>query len=142
VCPERKPQQKILWVELLKESGRRESRWRIRDFLADGRCSQSVLDFLSTTEVGRQVPAEEDAGARSPNGSSESAGTGKRRGEGRWRSWVPGEELLYLPTPSFIAPTGEDRGLNSPAGPALTSAWTGLRDAVQVSPRPAGQRAF
>ena len=42
----------------------------------------------------------------------------------------------------FHCAHGEDRGLNSPAGPALTSAWTGLRDAVQVSPRPAGQRAF
>jgi len=63
VCPERKPQQKILWAEVLKESGRRKSQWRIRDLVADGRCSQAVLDFLSTTDVGRLVPAEEDAGS-------------------------------------------------------------------------------
>jgi len=35
-----------------------KSRWRIQDLLADGRCSQAVLDFLSATDVGRQVPAE------------------------------------------------------------------------------------
>jgi hypothetical protein len=34
------------------------------------------------------------------------------------------------------------RGLNSPAGPVLASAWSGLRDAVHASPRPAGSPAF
>jgi len=49
VCPE--------W----RETGRWKSRWKIRDLLADGWCSQAVLDFLSATDVGRRVPAEEDA---------------------------------------------------------------------------------
>jgi len=31
--------------------------------LADGRCSKAVLGFPSTTDVGRLVPAEEDAGS-------------------------------------------------------------------------------
>jgi len=30
------------------------------DLLADGRCSQAVLDFPSFTDVGRRVSAEED----------------------------------------------------------------------------------
>ena len=38
---------------------RMKSRWKIWDLLADRRCSQAVLDFLSTTDVGRLVPAEE-----------------------------------------------------------------------------------
>jgi len=59
--PERKPQQMILWAEALKEAGKWKSRWRIRDLLAGGRCSQTVLDFLSATDVRRRVPAEEDA---------------------------------------------------------------------------------
>ena len=42
-----------------REVGRAGS---IRDFLAGRRCNQAVLDFLSTTDVGRLVPAEEDAG--------------------------------------------------------------------------------
>jgi len=57
VCPEWKAQQKILWAEVRKESGKWKGRWRIRDLLADGRCSQAVLDFLSTTDVGKLVPA-------------------------------------------------------------------------------------
>jgi len=30
------------------------------------------------------------------------------------------------------------KGLNSPAGPVLTSDWTDLREAVYTSPRPVG----
>jgi hypothetical protein len=52
-CPEWKVQQKVLWAEVLKESGRWKSQWKIRDLLADGRCSRAVLDFLSATDVGR-----------------------------------------------------------------------------------------
>jgi len=46
---------------VLGESWRRKHRFAIRDLLADKRCSQAVLDFLSTTEVGRLVPTEEGA---------------------------------------------------------------------------------
>jgi len=66
VCPEWKAQQKILWAEVQKETGKWKSRWMIiiRDLLADGRCSQAVMDFLSSTDVGRLVPAaEDDAGS-------------------------------------------------------------------------------
>jgi len=45
-----------------KESGRGKDRFNIRD-VAGGRYSQAVLDFLSTTDVGRLIPAEEDAGS-------------------------------------------------------------------------------
>jgi len=61
VCPEWKAQQKSLWAEVQEESGRRKGRRRIRDLLAGGWCSQVVLDFLFTTDVGRLVPNEEDA---------------------------------------------------------------------------------
>jgi len=57
-CPEWKPQQKILWAEVKKETGRWKDRWKVRDLLADGRCSRAVLDYLSSTDVGRRVPAE------------------------------------------------------------------------------------
>jgi len=46
-----------------KETRRGKSRFTIRDLLADGSCSQAILDFLSTTDVGRQVSAGEDAGS-------------------------------------------------------------------------------
>jgi len=66
VCPEWRMQQKILWAEVQKETGRWKSRWKIRDLLADGRCSQAVLDFLSSTDVARLVPpgGERRGGAR------------------------------------------------------------------------------
>ena len=48
---------------MFKETKRWKSRWKVRDLLADGRCSQAVLDTLCSTDVGRLVPAEEDAGS-------------------------------------------------------------------------------
>jgi len=64
VCPRWSAQQKILWAEVRKEAGRGKSRFPIRD-LTDVRCTQAVLDFLSTMDVGRLIPApaEEDAGS-------------------------------------------------------------------------------
>ena len=53
-------QQKVLWAEVLKETGRRKGRWKIQDLLADQRCSQTVLDYLTSTDVGRTVPAVEE----------------------------------------------------------------------------------
>jgi len=58
-------QQNILWAEVLKETKRWKSRWTVRDLLADGRCGQAVLDFLSSTDVGRLVPPLEEADAGS-----------------------------------------------------------------------------
>ena len=65
MCSELEAQQKILWVEVRKESGRWKSRFTVRDLFADVRCNQAVLDLLSTTDVGRLVPApaEEHAGS-------------------------------------------------------------------------------
>ena len=62
-CVEWMDQQRTLWAEARKETGRWKSRWKVRDLLAHERCSRAVLDFLSTKDVGRWVPApaEEDA---------------------------------------------------------------------------------
>jgi len=65
VCPEWKIQQKILWAEVQKETGRWKIRWKIRDLPADGRCGQVVLDFLSSTDVRRLVPPLEEGDAGS-----------------------------------------------------------------------------
>jgi len=48
-------QRRILWAGMRKETGRWKSRWTVRDLLADGRCGQAVLDFLSFTDVRRLV---------------------------------------------------------------------------------------
>jgi len=60
VCPEWEAQQKILWAGVQKKTGRWKSRWKIRDLLADERCSRAVLDSLASTDVAKRVPAEED----------------------------------------------------------------------------------
>jgi len=57
-------QQKILWAEVLKETEKKKSRWKIRDLLADSRCGQAALDFLASTDVGRLVPPLEEGDAR------------------------------------------------------------------------------
>jgi len=65
VCPEWKMQQNILWAEVLKETKKWKSRWTVQDLLADGMCAQAVLDFLSSTDVGRLVlPLEEEGCSR------------------------------------------------------------------------------
>jgi len=63
-CWHGKHQQKILWVEVRKQTGRSKYRLKMRDLCADGRCSQPSSDFLSTTDVGQRVGldrVEEDA---------------------------------------------------------------------------------
>ena len=113
MCPEWKAQREILWAEVRKESGSGEDRCKIRNLLADGRCSQAVPDFLSTTDVGRLVPAEEDAGSEvSEVGCRERR---EREEERRAEAEELGvaEELaaregpLFPPTPSFMATAEE-----------------------------------
>jgi len=98
-----------------KETGRWKSRWKIRDFHADRRCSQALRDFLSTTDVGRRVLAEEDA--ESEVSEWELRGRREREEEreaeaeelGATGELGAGEELpLFLPTPSFMASADED----------------------------------
>jgi len=58
--------------------------------VTDGRCSQAVLAFLSTTDVGRLVVAEEDVGSEvsewGAQGAQEAGGgaEGGGRGTGCW----------------------------------------------------------
>jgi len=94
-----------------------EERVTVRDLLADERCGQAVLDFLSSTDVGRLVPPlrrEVDAGSevselelRERRERQE-----EREEEAEALSAVDdmgdGEELpLFLPPPSFIVSAGE-----------------------------------
>ena len=69
--------------------------------MADGRCCQAVLDFLTSTDVGRRVPAEEDDAVSAVS-------------ELEVREWLEeqvagageldrAESPLFLPTPDFMA---------------------------------------
>jgi len=58
-CPQWKSQQKTLWATVLEETTKLlgltwgRDRTKIAELLADERCSQAILDFLATTDVGR-----------------------------------------------------------------------------------------
>ena len=95
-----KKQQKILWGEVRKETDRGKDRWKVRDLLADGRCSRAVLDFLSTTDVGKRVPGEEVDDAVSAVSDLEVQEWLEEEAE------VVGAEALFLPTPSFMGTEG------------------------------------
>ena len=90
-----------------KETERWKSRWKIQDLLADGRCSQAVLDFLSTTDVGRLVPPEYEGDAGSKVSEWKLRERQEREEERGAEAAVlgAGEELggeeqpLFLPTP-------------------------------------------
>jgi len=109
VCPSGRPNRRSCGLEVREESGRKKSRCKIRDLLVDGRCSQAVLDFLSTTDVGSLVPAEEEA--RSEVSEWERRERREREEERRAEAEElgAGEEVpLFLPTPSFMASADEE----------------------------------
>jgi len=51
-----------LWAEVRRETGRGNDRFKIRDLFGDERCSQPILDFLSTTDAGRLALALAEEG--------------------------------------------------------------------------------
>ena len=102
-----------------KQTKRWKSRWTVRDLLADERCGQVVLDFLSSTDVGRLAPPlekeEEDTGSEASEWElrecrereAEREAEAEELGEAEERG--AGEELpLFLPTPSFMALADEE----------------------------------
>jgi hypothetical protein len=110
-CPAWKEQQKTLWAEVRKETGRWKSRWKVRDLLADERCSRAVLDFLSTTDVGRLVPAPVEEEAQSETSEWELWQRREREEERRAEAEGLGakvEEPLFLPTSAFMASAEEE----------------------------------
>ena len=86
--------------------------------MADERCGQAALDFLSSTDVGRLVPLlkkEDDAGSEVSEWElrewrqrhEEWEGEGEALGAGDDMS--DGEGLpLFHPTPPFMASAGEE----------------------------------
>ena len=48
-------QQKTPWAEVRRDTGKGKNCFKIRDLLADERCTRPVLDFLHTIVVGSRV---------------------------------------------------------------------------------------
>ena len=115
MCSEWKTQQKALWAEVQKETGRWTSRWKIRDLLANKRCGQAVLVFLTSTDVGMIVPPPEENDAGSEVSEWELRERRDREEErgaealGAADGVGAGEELpQFLPTPPLMVSAGED----------------------------------
>jgi len=104
-CPEWKSQQKTLWAEVKKETGRWKDRWKVRDLLADGRCRRAVLDFLSSTDVGRRVPVEAEDDTVSAVSELELREWMEEQGAGAEEAGDGGTPL-FIPTPKFMASAG------------------------------------
>jgi hypothetical protein len=89
-----------------------KSCWKVRDLLADERCSRAVLDFLATTVVGRLAPAPSDEeDAQSEASEWELRERRDREEERRMEAEELGaevEEPLFLPTPAFMAAAEEE----------------------------------
>jgi len=111
-CPEWKPQQKILWAEVKKVTGKGKDRWKVRDLRADGRCSQTVLDFLSTTDVGRWVPGVEEDDAVSAVSELEVREWMEEHGAGSEEPGAGGEPRCSCPHPTSWRPQKRVRRCN------------------------------
>jgi hypothetical protein len=90
-CPRRGRQQKTLWAEVRKVTGRWKIRWKVLDLLADERCSRAVLDFLANTDVGGWFRPRwrRTRRLRRQSGYSGSGETERRRGEQMLMGWAP-----------------------------------------------------
>jgi len=97
-CPQWKSQQRTLWATVLESTRklpgptRSRDRTNIAELLADKRCSQAVLTFLATTDVGRTSgpPVAEDA----EDAASEASEWEAREQEER--AWERREEEEFL----------------------------------------------
>jgi hypothetical protein len=58
-CSRWRKQQKTLWGEVRRDTGRGKNRFKIRDLFADERCTRAILSFLRATKVGRRVGEDE-----------------------------------------------------------------------------------
>jgi len=57
-------QQKIMWAEIRKKTGRGKNWFTIKEMFADERCTGAVLDFLRTTRVGARTGPPDPGGER------------------------------------------------------------------------------
>jgi len=102
----------MTWSTVKKETGRWKSRWKIRDLFADPRCSQAILDFLASMQVGRRAPKpeEEEEDAQSEASEWELREREGRDEERRQRDAEIGaeERLVFFPLPFSSASTGNE----------------------------------
>jgi len=89
-----------------KETGKRRERWKVHELFAELTCSQALLDFLSSTDIGKIVPAEEGDNAESEASEWELRERAEQEEERMVEAETLGMEVeeppLFLPTPPFM----------------------------------------
>jgi len=106
-----------LWEEVYKEMGRGRWRWKAHELFAESECSQTVLDFLSSTDIEKTVPAVELDDAGSEASEWELRERRERKAEREAEAEALGAEdegdtrdkhRLFVPTPPLMALAGEE----------------------------------
>jgi len=82
----------------------------VRDLLADGRCSQAVLGFLSTTDVSRRVPGVEEDDAVSAVSELEVREWLEEQGAGAEEQDAGGNYRCSYPRPTSWRRQARSRG--------------------------------
>jgi len=139
-CPKWRKQQKVLWKEVWEKTGGGRFRWKAHELFAEEECSQAVLEFLSTTEVGKTVPGVaggEDAGSEVSEGELWERAEREEEGGEEGKAQGDGEEPLFLPTPPFMASAGGEYG----TGAGVSFLCTFLGAFLPFSRNRPGQRA-
>ena len=101
-----------MWAEVRRETGRGNGRFNIRELFADERCSLTILDFLSTTDVGSQTTVTVEEGAHSKASGCElreqREREEERRAEAQELSGEGEEKPLFLLTSSVLVSAEEE----------------------------------
>jgi len=80
-----------MWAKVEKETKRGKRKWKMAELFADERCSEAILGFLRTTDVGRKVPVEK-AEQELPRASASAGCADGRAGFTRFTS----RRLIFL----------------------------------------------
>ena len=116
-CPRWKEEQRTLWEEVYKETGRGRWWWKAHKPFTESECSQTVLNFLTSTDVGKTVLAVEvdDVGSEASEWELQERREQEEEREAEAEALgaedegdVRDEQWLFLPTPLFMASAGEE----------------------------------
>jgi len=101
-----------------KETGKGKRWWKAHELFADRRCGQAVLDFLSSTDVGKIVPTadvEDNVGSEASEGELRERSEREEEREAEVGALGTGnggeareEHRLFIPTPPFIVSAEEE----------------------------------
>jgi len=60
-----------MWAKVEKDTKRGKRKWKMAELFVDERCGEAILEFLRTTDVGRNVPVENAETESSESGAEQ-----------------------------------------------------------------------